>query len=140
MVVCQDACSCPCSVDAGPLYRSCKSTVVNRAHHWTATHARGGTAATAVTAGRVQVEQLVLEELHRIRKEGFTASAIDAAINTTEFSLRENNTGRFPRGLSMMLRAMNAWVYERDPYKCAPHPCCVCSLACVKVSSLCLST
>lgn len=75
-----------------------------------------------VTAGGVQVEQLVLEELHRIRKEGFTASAIDAAINTTEFSLRENNTGRFPRGLSMMLRAMNAWVYERDPYKCAPTP------------------
>lgn len=65
------------------------------------------------------MEQLVLEELHRIRKEGFTQSAIDAAINTTEFSLRENNTGRFPRGLSMMLRAMNAWVYDRDPYKCA---------------------
>lgn len=68
----------------------------------------------------MQVEQLVLEEMHRIRKEGFSQSAIDAAINTTEFSLRENNTGRFPRGLSMMLRAMGAWVYDRDPYECDP--------------------
>lgn len=68
-----------------------------------------------------QVEHLVLEEMYKIRKEGFSQSAIDAAINTTEFSLRENNTGRFPRGLSMMLRAMGAWVYDRDPYKCV-HP------------------
>jgi presequence protease len=66
------------------------------------------------------VEQLVLEEMHRIRKEGFSQSAIDAAVNITEFSLRENNTGRFPRGIAMMLRAMGAWVYDRDPYECAP--------------------
>lgn len=30
-------------------------------------------------------------------------------------SLRENNTGSFPRGLSLMLRAMGAWIYDRDP-------------------------
>jgi hypothetical protein len=71
---------------------------------------------------QLQVEQLVLEELHRIRKEGFSQSAIDAAINTTEFNLRENNTGRFPRGLSMMLRAMGAWIYERDPYEYVDLP------------------
>ena len=31
-------------------------------------------------------------------------------------SLRENNTGSFPRGLSLMLRAVGAWIYDRDPY------------------------
>lgn len=47
---------------------------------------------------------------------GFSEGAIEAAINTIEFSLRENNTGSFPRGLSLMLRAMGAWIYDRDPY------------------------
>jgi hypothetical protein len=49
-------------------------------------------------------------------KKGFTDSAVEAAINTIEFSLRENNTGSFPRGLSLMLRAVGAWIYDRDPY------------------------
>lgn len=71
-----------------------------------------------------QVEALVLEEMHRIRKEGFSPAAIEAALNVTEFALRENNTGRFPRGIAMMLRAMGAWIYERDPYRCArSRPC-----------------
>lgn len=63
-----------------------------------------------------KVEHLVLEKFHEIAAAGFSQSSIDAAINTIEFSLRENNTGRFPRGLSMMLRSMGAWIYERDPY------------------------
>jgi Zn-dependent M16 (insulinase) family peptidase len=67
----------------------------------------------------VQVEHLVLEELHAIRKRGFSPGSIEAAINTIEFSLRENNTGRFPRGLSMMLRAMGYWIYDLDPFMCA---------------------
>ena len=29
--------------------------------------------------------------------------------------MRENNTGRFPRGLSLMLRSLSAWLYEGDP-------------------------
>ncbi|KAM0862557.1 hypothetical protein ACQ4PT_045202 [Festuca glaucescens] len=38
--------------------------------------------------------------------EGFAAKAVEASMNTIEFSLRENNTGSFPRGLSLMLRSM----------------------------------
>lgn len=38
-------------------------------------------------------------------------------MNTTEFSLRENNTGSFPRGLSLMLRAMAPWIYDKDPFQ-----------------------
>lgn len=30
---------------------------------------------------------------------------------------RENNTGRFPRGLSLMLRAMSSWIYDKDPFQ-----------------------
>jgi Zn-dependent M16 (insulinase) family peptidase len=62
------------------------------------------------------VESLILTKLQQISQEGFTSSAIEAAINTIEFSLRENNTGSFPRGLSLMLRAVGAWIYDKDPY------------------------
>lgn len=63
----------------------------------------------------VKVEDLILAELARLGREGFPSSAVEAAVNTIEFSLRENNTGSFPRGLSLMLRAAPAWIYGRDP-------------------------
>lgn len=47
--------------------------------------------------------------------EGFPQDAIDASVNSVEFSLREFNTGSFPRGLSFMLGAVNQWIYDRDP-------------------------
>uniref|UniRef100_A0A383WCE6 Peptidase M16C associated domain-containing protein n=1 Tax=Tetradesmus obliquus TaxID=3088 RepID=A0A383WCE6_TETOB len=62
------------------------------------------------------VEKLILDKLAELAATGFTAGAIEAAVNTIEFSLRENNTGSFPRGLSLMLRAVGAWIYGRDPY------------------------
>ena len=36
---------------------------------------------------------MILTHLERLANEGFTDTAIEAAINTIEFSLRENNTG-----------------------------------------------
>eukprot|EP00884_Botryococcus_braunii_P006457 jgi/Botrbrau1/15812/Bobra.40_1s0001.1 len=62
-----------------------------------------------------QVEQLIMSELEKIAEKGFTDTAIEAAVNTIEFALRENNTGSFPRGLSLMLRATAAWIYDKDP-------------------------
>ena len=35
-------------------------------------------------------------------------------MNTIEFRLRENNTGSFPRGISVMLRSLQSWLYDRD--------------------------
>ncbi|RMF41746.1 MAG: peptidase M16, partial [Anaerolineae bacterium] len=32
-----------------------------------------------------------------------------------EFALRENNTGSYPRGLLLMLRALTTWLYDGDP-------------------------
>lgn len=62
-----------------------------------------------------QVEELIMTELERAAKDGFTSTAIEAAVNSIEFGLRENNTGSFPRGLSLMLRSMAHWIYDRDP-------------------------
>ena len=63
------------------------------------------------------MEEVILANLERLAGEGFTDTAVEAAVNTIEFSLRENNTGSFPRGLSLMLRAMSSWIYDRDPFQ-----------------------
>jgi len=70
-----------------------------------------------VVALTAQVESLIISELEALAASGFSASAVEAAVNSIEFSLRENNTGSFPRGLSLMLRAVNAWIYDRDPFQ-----------------------
>ena len=61
------------------------------------------------------VERLVLDTLTQLAEEGIEQEQISAALNTVEFSLRENNTGSFPRGLSLMLRSLNSWLYDGDP-------------------------
>mgnify|MGYP001172651028 CR=1 FL=1 len=62
-----------------------------------------------------KVEELILTTLARLADEGFDAEQIEAAMNTVEFSLRENNTGSFPRGLGLMLRSLSTWLYDGDP-------------------------
>ncbi len=61
------------------------------------------------------VEALILETLKQIAEMGIDQDNIDASLNTIEFNLRENNTGSFPRGISIMLRSLTNWLYERDP-------------------------
>ncbi|NTW37897.1 MAG: peptidase M16, partial [Syntrophobacteraceae bacterium] len=43
------------------------------------------------------------------------AGTVEASLNTLEFRLRENNTGMYPRGLVLMLRALTTWLYDGDP-------------------------
>ncbi|HEX9029950.1 MAG TPA: insulinase family protein, partial [Anaerolineales bacterium] len=62
-----------------------------------------------------QVESLILNTLEELAHNGIDPDMIAAAINTTEFRLRENNTGSFPRGLSLMLRALTIWLHGGDP-------------------------
>jgi Zn-dependent M16 (insulinase) family peptidase len=62
-----------------------------------------------------QVEELILGTLTRLVKEGIDPHSTEAALNTIEFTLRENNTGHFPRGLALMLRALTTWLHEEDP-------------------------
>lgn len=62
-----------------------------------------------------KAEQLVLESLENLAKNGIDKDTIEASLNTVEFRLRENNTGSYPRGLIFMLRALASWLYDKDP-------------------------
>ncbi len=62
-----------------------------------------------------RVEALVISTLEALAHDGIDPAQLSAALNTFEFSLRENNTGSFPRGLSLMLRTMGVWIYDGDP-------------------------
>lgn len=75
-----------------------------------------GIAAAAVD----DLERLVLSTLERMSREGIAAGDIEAAINSVEFALRENNTGSFPRGLALMFRALSTWLYDGDPLALLP--------------------
>ena len=61
------------------------------------------------------VKALILKTLEDIVANGFEADLIEAGINSAEFDLRENNTGSYPRGLIVMLRALGSWLYDLDP-------------------------
>ncbi|KHN30412.1 Presequence protease 2, chloroplastic/mitochondrial [Glycine soja] len=64
-----------------------------------------------------KVEELVTSTLKKLAEEGFDTDAIEASMNTIEFSLRENNTGSFPRGLSLMLQSIGKWIYDMNPFE-----------------------
>ena len=62
-----------------------------------------------------RVEPLILETLETLARDGFDPDMIGASVNTIEFALRENNTGRYPRGLALLVRALDTWLHDRDP-------------------------
>jgi Zn-dependent M16 (insulinase) family peptidase len=63
--------------------------------------------------GRIQA--LITGTLTTLAKKGVDPFTVEAALNTIEFRLRENNTGHFPRGLNLMLRSLTTWLYDGDP-------------------------
>ncbi len=62
-----------------------------------------------------EAELLIFDTLANLVAEGIAQEAIEAAINSVEFSLRENNSGRFPRGLAAMVQSLSTWLYSKDP-------------------------
>ncbi|MBW7881646.1 MAG: insulinase family protein, partial [Caldilineaceae bacterium] len=62
-----------------------------------------------------KIEALILATLEQLATDGIESEMIEAALNSIEFSLRENNTGSFPRGLSLYVRALRTWIYGGDP-------------------------
>ncbi|RIK47966.1 MAG: peptidase M16, partial [Chloroflexi bacterium] len=64
-----------------------------------------------------KIETLIFDTLQTIAKDGFDPDMTAASLNTIEFALRENNTGSFPRGIALMLRALAVWLYDDDPFK-----------------------
>ncbi len=62
-----------------------------------------------------EIESLILKTLADLSANGIDPGTIEAAFNTIEFRLRENNTGSFPRGLALMLRSLTTWLYGHAP-------------------------
>lgn len=62
------------------------------------------------------IHDLIINTLKELHEKGIDFETIKAALNTVEFRLRENNTGAYPRGLSLMLRAMTTWLHGEDPF------------------------
>jgi Zn-dependent M16 (insulinase) family peptidase len=62
-----------------------------------------------------RVVTLIDDTLADLASARIDPQMVDSALNTVEFRLRENNTGSFPRGLALMLRALNSWLHDRDP-------------------------
>jgi Zn-dependent M16 (insulinase) family peptidase len=60
----------------------------------------------------LKVEDLILSALEDLAKNGIDQEMVEAALNTTEFLLRENNTGAFPRGLVLSFRALQFWLHD----------------------------
>ena len=60
-------------------------------------------------------EKLIYTTLEAQVRDGLDQDIIEAALNTTEFRLRERNTGGYPRGLAYMLSALTFWLYDEDP-------------------------
>ena len=63
-----------------------------------------------------KIEPLILATLADLVKTGIDPATVDAAVNTIEFKLREQNFGAFPRGIAVMINALTTWLHDRDPW------------------------
>ncbi len=63
-----------------------------------------------------EMEALILDTLLDLVENGIPERAIEAAINATEFHLREGNTGRYPKGLVYMTNCLTHWLYGQDVF------------------------
>jgi presequence protease len=63
-----------------------------------------------------QVANLIFDTLRELVETGLDPDMVAASINTVEFQLREQNTGRYPRGLFVMIQALTTWLHDRDPF------------------------
>lgn len=62
----------------------------------------------------IKAESIIFHAIKELVDNGIDAEDIEAAVNSVEFSLRENNTGSYPRGLSLMFQALSTWIYDDE--------------------------
>ena len=62
-----------------------------------------------------KMEACIETTLRRLVHEGIDPRAIDAALNTVEFSLREANFGSYSKGLIYGLAVQHAWCHRANP-------------------------
>ena len=60
-------------------------------------------------------EETIDETLRALALNGIDKSMLKAAINRIEFTLRENDYRGRPKGLFYGIRAMELWLYDRNP-------------------------
>lgn len=53
--------------------------------------------------------------LQKITREGIDKELLEAALNASEFKLREADFGPYPRGLIYGLSVLDSWIYDLDP-------------------------
>jgi len=64
---------------------------------------------------RTEFQTLVNNTLKKIVEEGLDKKLIEAAINSTEFHLREADFGSYPKGLVYIMQVGAFWNYYDDP-------------------------
>ncbi len=62
-----------------------------------------------------QFAQAIDGTLRTLALDGIDKDMLDAALNRTEFTSRENDYQGRPKGLFYGVRAMDLWLYDRDP-------------------------
>lgn len=65
-------------------------------------------------ANAIKAESIIFHAIRDLVDNGIDEKDIEAAVNSVEFSLRENNTGAYPRGLSLMFQALSTWLYDDE--------------------------
>ena len=66
-------------------------------------------------AKQAAVEQVIDDTLRRLAAGGLDARTIEAAVNATEFRLREANYGGYSKGLIYALQMAASWLYDGEP-------------------------
>jgi len=62
-----------------------------------------------------KIETLINQTLGELAENGINKETVAASLNTVEFSMRERNSGRFPRGLVTMINILPTWLHGGNP-------------------------
>ena len=61
------------------------------------------------------IDKTIREVLEKAVRDGIDKKELEAAINQREFSVKERDFGRAPKGLVFGLTALDTWLYGGDP-------------------------
>lgn len=70
-----------------------------------------------------RMREILTEELTRAAREGVNRKSLLSAINKAEFSMREADFGRIPKGLEYTLDMLTTWLYDDDNPFAMMHRC-----------------
>ncbi len=60
--------------------------------------------------------ETIEKTLAKVAEEGIDRRKIEAAINNFEFKTREADFGQYPKGIIYSIKALDTWLYDRDPF------------------------